>query len=590
MRLVPFVALMFFINYLDRTAIGFAAPNGMNEDLALSAAQFGFASGVFFIGYILLEVPSQPGAAQVRRAALARTHHGQLGHRRAAVHVGAELRAAGRACASCSASPRPASSPARSCSSASGCPRSTAAAILVLFYLAQPLTHRDRRPARRLAHPAGRRLSASRAGGFMFLGVADPARSSSASSRGSTSQDRPADAKWLTRDEQVWLTDALDRETYGHAEEASTPRLGALRLQERPRVGARRSSTSASSTASTRSPFFLPTIIEGFQAQTGQTFDVLQKGLITAIPYLPAAIVMYFWSRDASKRGRRPGTSPVPAHRRCRQHPARPVRRLARGHHRGHHRHGVRDLRRAAELLDAARPLPHRGGGGRGRRAHQHDRQPGGLLRAVRHGRRARLDRRVRGADVHRRLRHAGVGRAHGAARPQQPHQPRPRSTRPTTDDADRRRRRALRARADPKGERAMTRPVERARRLRRRDDRRLRRGQRALRRAASRAAWCATTTSPAGRGRRRDRRRVGPLPGLRRAWSVRGLAHGAAMGNLFSPRRRRSRCTRSRRRRRQRRRRVLHLRQLRRRRAQLRRGAGAAARARGHRVRDRSR
>src|SRR5207244_4672057 len=56
--LVPFVALMFFINYLDRTAISFAGPNGMNTDLGLSAAQFGFASGVFFIGYILLEVPS----------------------------------------------------------------------------------------------------------------------------------------------------------------------------------------------------------------------------------------------------------------------------------------------------------------------------------------------------------------------------------------------------------------------------------------------------------------------------------------------------------------------------------------------------
>jgi len=57
-RLVPFVALMFFINYLDRTAISFAGPNGMNHDLGLSAAQYGFASGVFFIGYILLEVPS----------------------------------------------------------------------------------------------------------------------------------------------------------------------------------------------------------------------------------------------------------------------------------------------------------------------------------------------------------------------------------------------------------------------------------------------------------------------------------------------------------------------------------------------------
>jgi hypothetical protein len=31
-RLVPFLALMFFINYLARTAISFAGPNGMNQD------------------------------------------------------------------------------------------------------------------------------------------------------------------------------------------------------------------------------------------------------------------------------------------------------------------------------------------------------------------------------------------------------------------------------------------------------------------------------------------------------------------------------------------------------------------------------
>jgi hypothetical protein len=57
-RLVSFVALRLFINYVDRMAIRFAAPSGMNQDLGLSAAQFGFASGVFFIGYILLKVPS----------------------------------------------------------------------------------------------------------------------------------------------------------------------------------------------------------------------------------------------------------------------------------------------------------------------------------------------------------------------------------------------------------------------------------------------------------------------------------------------------------------------------------------------------
>ena len=43
--------------------------------------------------------------------------------------------------------------------------------------------------------------------------------------------------------------------------------------------------------------FFLPTIIAGFEAHYGAKFNVYQKGLITAIPYLPAAIVLYLWSR-----------------------------------------------------------------------------------------------------------------------------------------------------------------------------------------------------------------------------------------------------------------------------------------------------
>ena len=57
-RLVPLLMLMYFVNYLDRVNIGFAGPNGMNEELGLSATLFGIAAGVFFIGYLLLEVPS----------------------------------------------------------------------------------------------------------------------------------------------------------------------------------------------------------------------------------------------------------------------------------------------------------------------------------------------------------------------------------------------------------------------------------------------------------------------------------------------------------------------------------------------------
>ena len=57
-RLVPLLILLYFVNYLDRVNIGFAGPNGMNKELGLSATLFGVAAGVFFIGYLVLEVPS----------------------------------------------------------------------------------------------------------------------------------------------------------------------------------------------------------------------------------------------------------------------------------------------------------------------------------------------------------------------------------------------------------------------------------------------------------------------------------------------------------------------------------------------------
>jgi predicted MFS family arabinose efflux permease len=59
--------------------------------------------------------------------------------------------------------------------------------------------------------------------------------------------------------------------------------------------------------------FFLPTIIGGFQAQFGTTFTVFEKGLITAIPYLPAALALYLWSRDATRRGCRTWHIALPA-------------------------------------------------------------------------------------------------------------------------------------------------------------------------------------------------------------------------------------------------------------------------------------
>src|SRR6516165_3473274 len=56
-RLVPILTVCFFIAILDRVNIGFANAT-MSKDLALSAAAFGGAAGIFFFGYFLFEVPS----------------------------------------------------------------------------------------------------------------------------------------------------------------------------------------------------------------------------------------------------------------------------------------------------------------------------------------------------------------------------------------------------------------------------------------------------------------------------------------------------------------------------------------------------
>ena len=56
-RLVPILAVAYFFNYIDRTNVGFAAL-AMNRDLGLSNSEFGAAAGLFFVGYCLLEVPS----------------------------------------------------------------------------------------------------------------------------------------------------------------------------------------------------------------------------------------------------------------------------------------------------------------------------------------------------------------------------------------------------------------------------------------------------------------------------------------------------------------------------------------------------
>jgi MFS transporter, ACS family, tartrate transporter len=56
-RIIPFLFLLYVVAYLDRVNVGFGALD-MNRDLGFGAAVYGFGSGIFFLSYTLLEVPS----------------------------------------------------------------------------------------------------------------------------------------------------------------------------------------------------------------------------------------------------------------------------------------------------------------------------------------------------------------------------------------------------------------------------------------------------------------------------------------------------------------------------------------------------
>lgn len=307
LRLVPFVALMFFINFLDRTAISFAGPNGLTRDLALTAAQFGFAAGVFFVGYILLEIPSNLALHKFgARRWLARIMvtwgivallftwvrnveelywlRFLLGVAEAGFFPGAILFLS------------------------MWVPAKHRSHVLGLFYLAQPLTIVIGAPVAALLIGTDGFLGLE-GWRIMFCGVAIPAIVVGVVAWFYL-VDKPADAKWLTPTERDWLTAELAKEDRSK-NDAHGSHAGKALLD--PRVWSFAIIYFGLVYGLYALAFFLPTIIGGFEAQFGSKFNVFQKGLITAIPYLPAAVSLFFWSRHATRHGVRNWHVGIPA-------------------------------------------------------------------------------------------------------------------------------------------------------------------------------------------------------------------------------------------------------------------------------------
>ena len=293
-RLVPFLAAMFFVNFLDRTAISFAGPNGLTRDFGMTAAQFGLAAGIFFAGYIALGIPSNLALHKFgarRWLAAIMVCWGVISLLFTWVSSVPQLYLLRFLLGVAEAG----FAPGAFLFLSSWSPERYRSRILGLFYIAQPLTIVIGAPVASVLIGmdgafglAGWRL--------MFFGVAIPAILVGAVTWFFLA-DRPYDARWLTQAERDWLTAELEAEdrakVHRHhrvGEALRSPRVWLFALIYFGLVYGLYALT-----------FFLPTIISGFEVQFGSKLDVFQKGLITAIPYLPAALVLFVWSQATRK-------------------------------------------------------------------------------------------------------------------------------------------------------------------------------------------------------------------------------------------------------------------------------------------------
>lgn len=307
-RLVPFVAILFFINYLDRTVISTAGPHGMNDDLALSSARFGFASGVFFIGYVLLEVPSNLGLHRFgARRWLSRImvtwgivavlftwvqNFEQLALLRFLLGV-AEA----------------GFTPGAVLFFTMWFPRHYRTRALGFFYLAQPVTGIFGPPLASLLIEHGHGILGLEGWRFMYLVVGLPAIIFGIVCWFYLT-DRPAAARWLNDDEKAWFDRELEADN-AQRRDAGLDR-GVARVFRTPKVFAIAAAYFGLNYGYYAMTFFLPTIVAGFQAQFNTHFSVVQQGLITACVNVPAALALLFWSRFSARRGFRPWHVAVP--------------------------------------------------------------------------------------------------------------------------------------------------------------------------------------------------------------------------------------------------------------------------------------
>ena len=294
-RLGPFLGLLYLVAYIDRNNAGFAKLE-MTAALQITEAAFGFAAGIFFIGYLLFEVPSNLLLEKFgARKWIARImiSWGIVAALTAFVQDATQFAIARFILGIAEAG----FFPGVLLYLTLWFPRQYRTQVLAVFVLSNPIANAVAAPL------SGWMLELHGLWGLdgwqlVFLLQGIPAVLL-AFVVFFWLPDRPQDARWLTPAEQRWITDTLAAET-----QATEQRHGRLRLGEVFRNGRLWTLIVL---------FFgvvfgayglgmwLPTIVKSMG-----DFSNATTGWLVALPNLCAALVMLPWERAARKQGNIP--------------------------------------------------------------------------------------------------------------------------------------------------------------------------------------------------------------------------------------------------------------------------------------------
>jgi D-galactonate transporter len=297
-RLLPFLFLLYIVAYLDRINVGFAALQ-MQEQLKFSDRMYGLGAGMFFAGYFLFQVPSNLVLHRVgarRWIAMLMIVWGVISSSMATVETPRGFYILRFLLGSAEAG----FFPGMILYLKSWFPETARARAVALFMTAGPLSGVLGGPL------SGALLGLHHRGGlagwqWLFLLEGLPAVLLGAVVYFQL-VDRPSEATWLRDEQRAWLIRTLENEKSTVPAARSTDTLAVFfnAVVLNARIWMLAFIYFGLNTCSYGISLWLPTLIHSWS--TAGSFSI---GVISAIPYLAAAVVMVLVGQHSDRTGER---------------------------------------------------------------------------------------------------------------------------------------------------------------------------------------------------------------------------------------------------------------------------------------------